>query len=344
MNRLRDTKTVGLMALMACALYFSGFFVILTPLPLMYAMMVRGRRLGYAAAALAGTGVVAVYAFAMPAAGAVEGVLSYVPAPGAGLAGFMPAGFLGLFGPGYFAFFVAVAIALAWCAEKRRPLAVWGSTALLSGALVSVVALVAAKFLCEGSLTEGVHAFLSYVLKEVLSANEAAGMQNAQMAYLADNAEGVTASIVSILPALAFVYAVIAVAINIVLGRRFLKVRNARAPVPGVLGFKLPDWLIWAVIASGGFFFANSYVIGSALGKTVALNGLLCLGVLYFLQGMAVTSYFLQRIRFSLLRTVAYVAMIIFLQTVSVALIVLGIADVWADFRLRHLRMVHQQR
>lgn len=332
------------MALIACALYFSGFLVILTPLPLMYAFLVRGRNSGYAAAAIAGVGVVAFYAFAMPAAGAVEGALSSIPAPGAGLAGFMPEGFLRVFGIGYFAFFSAVAIALARSAEERRRIAVWGAYALSAGAVVVLVTIIAAKLVCQGGLVDGVHAFVAFVLKEFLNANEAAGVYSAQIASIADNVEGMTAGVVSLLPSFAFVYAVIAVAINIVLGRRFLKARDAGAQVPGVVAFKLPDGVIWAVISCGAVFFANSYFIDSSVLRTLTLNGLICLGVLYFLQGMAVTSYFLQRIRFSLLRTIAYIAMIVFLQTVSVALIVLGIADVWADFRLRHLRMVHQQR
>jgi hypothetical protein len=170
------------------------------------------------------------------------------------------------------------------------------------------------------------------------------GLEAAQLGFLADNAEQVAAGILEILPSLAFVYAAVTVAINLVLGRRFMRVGEPRAQVPGVVGFRLADWMIWLVITSGGIFFANSYLVGSLPARAMALNVLIGTGALYFLQGMAVTAYFVQRIRFSLVRIVAYVAMIIFMQTVSVALVVLGIADVWADFRLRHLRMLHQQR
>lgn len=338
MNRLRDIRMTALMALMACGLYFSGFLVMLTPLPLMYVIAVRGRRPGFAAAALAGCVVIAVYVLLLLPGGAVQGGLAYLPAPGLGLASFMPAGFPAVFGIGYFGFFVAVAVVLALFPGGRRTLAASGGAALAAGAAAAVLTFLAAKFFCQGSLLEGLRAFVSYVLSEFLSANEAAGVHSAQIAYLADNAEAVAASIMGVLPALAFAYAAFSVAINAVLGRRFLKAGSSAA------GFKLPDGLIWTVIACGSLFFANSYLLGLAPLSYAALNGLIALGVLYFLQGMAVTSYFLQRIRFSLLRTVVYIAMIIFLQTVSVALIVLGIADVWADFRLRHLRMLQEQR
>jgi len=344
MSILRGTKTVWLAALVACALYFSGFLVILTPLPLMYAAMVRGRDAGIASAAISFAAVAMVYLFLLPLGGEVTGWQGFLPVPGAGLAGFGAPGFMPVFGVGYFAFFAAVALALSFGAGKRLPIDRWGGYAILAGAGAMIATVVAAKVICTGSLIEGARSYITYVLGEIAGTDSAMGLEASQLGFLADNAGQVATGILEILPSLAFIYAAIAVAINLVLGRRLLRVRDARARVPAVVGFRLPDWLIWLVITSGGIFFANSYLVGSLPARAMALNVLIGTGALYFLQGMAVTAYFVQRIRFSLVRTVAYIAMIIFLQTVSVALVVLGIADVWADFRLRHLRMLHQQR
>jgi hypothetical protein len=343
MSDIQSSKAILVSALLTCVLYFSGFLVILTPLPLMYATVVRGRDAGIFAAALSAVCVAAVYLFAIPLTGAASGTISYLPAPGLGLAGFMPTGFLPTFGIGYFAFFAAIAFALSWGAVRRLPLATWCGYALLAGTAAMASFIVAAKIFCEGSLIQGASSYILHVLNEVVSTNESSGFQSAQLMFLVDNTDRVAHSILEVLPALAFVYSVIAVAINAVLGRKFIKARNQMAHVPSVIRFRLSDWLIWALIASGALFFLNSYFVHSAPIRTAALNGLISMGVLYFLQGMAVTVYFLQRIRFTLVRTIAYIAIIIFLQTVSIALVVLGIADVWADFRLRHLRMQHQE-
>jgi hypothetical protein len=343
MSDANSSKAILISALVTCALFFSGFLVILTPLPLMYATVTRGRDAGTFAAVLSAICVAAVYLFALPQSGAATGALAYLPAPGLGLAGFMPAGFVPTFGIGYFAFFVAMSFAFSWGAEKRLPLATWCGYALLAGTGAIVAFIIVAKLFCDGSLIEGANAFILHVLGQIVSTNQSSGFQNAQLMFLTDNTERVAHSILEVLPALMFVYAVIAVAINAVLGRKFIKVRNSMVRVPSVIRFRLSDWLIWALIASGGIFFLNSYFIHSAPLRTAALNGLIGMGVLYFLQGMAVTAYFLQRIKFTLVRTIAYIAIIIFLQTVSVALVVLGIADVWADFRLRYLKMQHQQ-
>lgn len=343
MSDVHSSKAVLISALVTCALFFSGFLVILTPLPLMYAAVVKGRDTGIFAAIVSAVCVGAVYLFALPLSGAATGTIAYVPAPGLDLAGFMPAGFLPTFGIGYFAFFVAIAFTLSWGAVKRLPLATWCGYALLAGTAAIVSFIIVAKVFCEGSLIGGTSSYMLHVLNEVVSANESSGFQSAQLLFLTDNTERVAHSILEVLPALAFVYMVIAVAINAVLGRKFIKARNAMAHVPSVIRFRLSDWLIWALIASGALFFLNSYFVQSASIRTAALNGLIGMGVLYFLQGVAVTVYFLQRIKFTLVRTIAYIAIIIFLQTVSIALVVLGIADVWADFRLRHLRMQHQQ-
>ncbi|MFA4875679.1 MAG: DUF2232 domain-containing protein, partial [bacterium] len=85
------------------------------------------------------------------------------------------------------------------------------------------------------------------------------------------------------------------------------------------------------------------YVVHAVWPAVVALNCIVSLAALYFFQGLAVTVYLLQGIRFPLFRTLAYVAMVIFLQAASVAMVVIGVADVWVDFRLRRWRAMHHQ-
>ncbi len=337
-----EAKIIGISSLIACLLYFSGFLVILTPVPLMYVWIARGQNVSLQAAGLASLAVALIYFLFSHTAGAMH--LAYIPMPGQGMAEFMPSVFVKVFGVGYFACFAAIGLTLAWGTRQRLSLMRWGTYALLSGLGAVTATLVVAKIFGAANLTEGLSAYVHYLLGEIArGANLTAGTQNAQLAFMADHKDQVATTIMHLMPSLIFVYVAITVALNAVVCRRILRTRGAESCANDMTGFKLPYWLIWGVICSGVVFFMDSYVLRSGLFGIFALNALICLGALYFLQGMAVTIYFMRRIRFSLIRTLAYIAMIVFLQTVSIALVVLGIADVWADFRLRRWRLLHEQ-
>ncbi|MFH1830741.1 MAG: DUF2232 domain-containing protein [Pseudomonadota bacterium] len=337
----QETKTIGISAIIALVLYFSGFLIILTPLPLMYAYMARGQNAGWFASGLASLAVVVVYSlFGNIAA---SGYLAYLPIPGQGMAEFMPAIFLKVFGVGYFAFFAAIALTLAWGTQQRFSIMRWGTYALLAGSGILIATFAVAKLFGATGLAQGASSYMRYVLGEIAQANQATSSQNTQLAFIADHTEQIVTTMLRALPSLTFVYIVVTVAINAVAGLRIVRVRHTLMHSNDMARFKLPDWLIWGVITSGITFFADNYVFRSNFFGALSLNLLIGLGALYFLQGMAVTVYFLRGIRFSLLRTLAYIVMIIFLQTVSIALVVLGIFDVWANFRLRRWRMLQQQ-
>lgn len=92
--------------------------------------------------------------------------------------------------------------------------------------------------------------------------------------------------------------------------------------------WKAPEWLVWLLIAAGfGVFFAT----GAA--ATVALNLLVMLLPLYFMQGMAIISYYFTIRGISpLLRTLGY-ALVMLLNPLPLIVTALGVFDLWADFR-----------
>jgi hypothetical protein len=338
-------RAVVVAVVITLMLYVSGLLVILTPLPILYVSMSRGRAAGLLSVLFSAAAVAALYQLVLTApAGTWESrAAAFLPLPGVGLAGFFPPAFLAASGIGTFGFFAAVAVALAEGARRRWDVATWGGVAMLAGVGVIAAVGIVALYVGPSVILQGMQSYALATVRQVVELHEASGGGSSQIALLADHAEEVASLIVQLLPAIFFVSALLAVSLNLVIGRRLIRAHHPFAHVHNVARFRLPDMLIWAVIAAGAAFFSDRYVAHTGALSLVAANALIALGAVYLLQGAAVMVYFLQGVRVPLVRTLAYVAMILFLQTVSVALVVLGVADVWANFRLRRWRALHHQ-
>lgn len=92
--------------------------------------------------------------------------------------------------------------------------------------------------------------------------------------------------------------------------------------------WRTADWMIWVLIASGFALFLPPRAIG-----WVAINLFIVALGCYFAQGLAIVSFFLQRIGLPRpLRAATFV--VIALQNLAAALVVvLGVFDLWGDFR-----------
>jgi len=341
----RTARSIALSSLIAVALYLSGLLVMLTPLPILHASAARGRWAGIAVAFISLAAVAMLYFFLYPAGAAapLSGIASYIPIPGEGLAGFVPLGSMRVMGVVYFAFFALIALALGEGARFRWGITRWGGVALLTGIFVVLAAAGMASLGGMGRFFQSADSYIKFVVNQVVEANAQSGAASTQLTLLAEHADEVVTFVVRMIPSLVFVFVLITVAVNLVIGRRLIRGHHQFSHVHNVARFKLPDLMVWAVIAAGIIFFADRYVVHAVWPAVVALNCIVSLAALYFFQGLAVTVYLLQGIRFPLFRTLAYVAMVIFLQAASVAMVVIGVADVWVDFRLRRWRAMHHQ-
>jgi hypothetical protein len=103
---------------------------------------------------------------------------------------------------------------------------------------------------------------------------------------------------------------------------------------PGYLPWKpfrqwrLPDWLIWPLIGAGVM------LLGSGEGTaTLALSLLLLCGLLYFFQGLGVFIHLLDRWKVPLALRLVFYGMLIVQSYGLLFIALLGLADVWIDFR-----------
>ena len=104
--------------------------------------------------------------------------------------------------------------------------------------------------------------------------------------------------------------------------------RPRGVPGPAFARWRAPELLIWVLIAAG---FAVVFSGGAI--QTVAMNLLVILLPIYFLQGLAVVEYFLGRKGLSpLLRGLGYLVLLV-VNPLPVIVTGVGIFDLWADFR-----------
>lgn len=99
-------------------------------------------------------------------------------------------------------------------------------------------------------------------------------------------------------------------------------------PGPPFALWKAPELLIWPLIAGGfGALLANGWP------QTLAMNLLVVLLPIYFLQGLAVVGFFFQRRGVSpLMRALSYMLLIVF-NPFQFIVAGIGVFDLWIDFR-----------
>ena len=94
------------------------------------------------------------------------------------------------------------------------------------------------------------------------------------------------------------------------------------------LGFRNPDQLVWILIVSG-----FSMLIPEPNTQRAALNVLLLSVFVYFIQGLAVVLAFFRRAATPALVRSIFWMILIFQPYMAAAVAVLGIFDIWGDFR-----------
>jgi uncharacterized protein YybS (DUF2232 family) len=110
-------------------------------------------------------------------------------------------------------------------------------------------------------------------------------------------------------------------------------VRPGVLPGPSFARWRSPELLIWGLIAAG---FAVAFATGGL--QDVAINVLIILLPLYFLQGLAVVEHFLARKGLSPpLRGLSYLFLLV-INPLPVIVTGVGIFDLWADFRKPRLK------
>ncbi len=92
--------------------------------------------------------------------------------------------------------------------------------------------------------------------------------------------------------------------------------------------WKAPDPLIWFVIVPG---FAVFLMHGTV--RMIALNILIVVLTIYFFQGLCVVNHYFNRKRASSFIRFLFYLLMFLLQIVAIAVLLIGLLDMWMDFR-----------
>ena len=104
-------------------------------------------------------------------------------------------------------------------------------------------------------------------------------------------------------------------------------------PGPAFIDWKAPDHLVWPMITAGFCAFLTTATI-----QTIAINLLIIMFPLYYLQGLAIVTYYFQQRGTSLwLRAVSYLLLALF-NPLPFVLAGVGLFDLWGNFRKERVK------
>ena len=274
-------------------LFQSVIFSLFTPLPLMFCYLRLGRWAGLS---------IPLIAFA----------LFSLADTGAGFSYFLQFALPGVL--------ISEAIRKGYSVEKSFFVAV---LAVLVLSLASLAFVASEKGVSSGDLVAG---FVEKILDETIAFNEKSLGSKEQVREFKLAAPIVVEIVSSLYYSLAAIAIMITLWLNVMGLTRISRSMGLTPPFGALSKWKAPEHLVWGAVAGG-----IAVLSGHELAEQFGLNLLLLLFVIYFFQGMAIISHSLNKRGVSaFLKGAAYI-LAVWYFSVIVALV--GLFDIWADFR-----------
>ncbi|MBF0105969.1 MAG: DUF2232 domain-containing protein [Deltaproteobacteria bacterium] len=137
-----------------------------------------------------------------------------------------------------------------------------------------------------------------------------------------------------ILPFFLFMLISLLFVLNLVLSKKIFSLFLSRIHSLNLTFFTTPFATVWIVLALILLMVINKKITESSLMDYTTFNILLCFGVVYFFQGLAVFVHFLDRKNISgLLRVICYVFLLLVFPRSFFLLSLIGFMDQWLDIR-----------
>ncbi len=116
--------------------------------------------------------------------------------------------------------------------------------------------------------------------------------------------------------------------ITMILGNMLLLKTSGNAPWPEYQYWQLPEKMIWFAIGSG-----LMALLPIGIFRIIGINSLVLLSIVYCFQGLSIAVFLMKKWNVPLMLRSFFYVMIIFQSFGTVVLLVVGIADIWFDFR-----------
>jgi len=181
----------------------------------------------------------------------------------------------------------------------------------------------------ERPIMDIVQGYVNDSIQYSISLYEEIGVPQDQIDNLKEGASAVASWIIDHSVALFLASTTFFIWLNVLGMRMFLQGRDPAFPDFGDLAcWKLPDWVVWVVIASGAMMIVPEDIV-----KIIGLNTLIVLLFLYLLQGLSIVQFFFRKKNIPRYLRALFYALILLYQYLLVFIAALGLFDIWVDFR-----------
>ena len=310
-------------------LFFSGYFVIFTPLPLFY----WGGRYG-----------VDKWGRGVFLSGVLASLLYLVLLPygwDSVKAVFLGKDFLGedqivfyqSLGLGRFLYFLWISGWLVLGSSKEKwSFISWGKYFLLSSLVLIFGGGWILGRLLDFSFLNASHLYLNFLIQEIAKIQQSMEVSSLQIDLLLQQKEVIIQFFINTLPAWFLSFTIIVTALNIAVTKNIFKLSPLLKRNKEISQFSFPFGLVWGVIGSGIAFFVDRYIVRTGFIQTIAVNLLIVALTLYLVQGFVIFSFWIRK--FGLMsKTIVYLLSLVFFHFVLLGLISIGFADNWVNFR-----------
>lgn len=241
-------------------------------------------------------------------------------------------GVAGLLGPGHAWFFyiqfglpamvLAEAIRRQWTPEVSVAV---GSLAVVAGALIGLCIVA---WGAGSSIVDFVTHRLDIAVRDAMELYARMGVSPDEVGSLVGSGEEMRKLLLTTSPGLFMAAALLSTSANFFLAKKGSAPVTASGDPTPVFTWRVPDWLVWVFIGSAALLLSDL-----PIAREIGFNGLLVMMTIYFLQGLAITTFWIRRLKLS--PFVGFLGVVLlFLQPLLLLLVTLvGLFDIWVVFR-----------
>ena len=173
--------------------------------------------------------------------------------------------------------------------------------------------------------------FITVTISETVKFYSQMPLKPDDISIIKDNENNIINSLIHVFPSLMVILSVFIIWANLLLGKTYLRRFGiVYAPMAILARWKVTDWVIWIFIISGLLLF-----IPQKNFNFIGLNVFLIVCLVYLLQGLAIVSFLFQNKNVpSVIRYIFYF-LIAVQQILMIPIAIIGLFDVWFDFRKR---------
>ena len=192
-----------------------------------------------------------------------------------------------------------------------------------------VVGILLYSMMTHTSIIALVSAYVATNLELSLKLYEGIGIPQESIDTIANSLDRIQYVLIRIMPSIIAASTLFVAWINLIAIRPLMLRRGLAFPDFGRLNhWRAPDPLIWGVIACGVVMLTPATGI-----RLIGINGLLVLLTIYFMQGIAIVSFYFEKKGLPRFVRVVLYTMIAFQQLFLLVVIGIGLFDMWINFR-----------